>query len=230
MKPAQIITVLTLGVGGCASTPGARPDENSVAGHEQVAQSEEGAAAAIAEGCRRGVPPPGGVCWTSTGSMTPAIFKQQALHRKRAAAHRAASQALREAEQQACARIAAQDRDTSPFQHREDIEGVESIDVPIGGRSGGFYAHGVSIRLRAVPGMTVEWLQHVVDCHMARNASMGYAMPEMSDCPLMLKNITATVTSTGRGFDVAIRGDDVDTVREIRRRAQALRDSPRASR
>jgi hypothetical protein len=78
--------------------------------------------------------------------------------------------------------------------------------------------------------MTAEWLQHVVDCHVARNASMGYAMPEMSDCPLMLKNATATVTSTGNGFAVTIRSDDMDTVREIRRRAEALRSSPHASR
>ncbi len=225
----MLISTLVL-ASGCASTPGARPEENSVAGHEHMAQQEEAEAAALAENCRRGTPPPGGVCWTSTGNPTADVLKREALHRKMAAEHRAASQALRDAEQRACVGISAPDRDTSPFQHREDIESVESIDTPVSGKSGGFRASGVTIRVRAVPGMTAEWLQRVVDCHIARNASMGYAMPEMSDCPLMLKNATATVTSTGRGFAVAIRSDDVDTVHEIRRRAEALRDSPRASR
>jgi hypothetical protein len=230
MKRLQICIFVVCGVGACASTPGARPEESSVSGHEQMAQKEEAEAAAIAENCRRGVPPPHGVCWTSTGNPSPDAVKREALHRRMAADHRAASQALRDAEQRACAGIPTQDRDISPFQHREDIESVEPINTPIGGKTGGFRANGVTVQIRAVPGMTAEWLQRVVDCHIARNASMGYAMPEMSDCPLMLRNVSATVTSTGRGFAVAIRSDDVDTVHEIRRRAEALRESPHASR
>jgi hypothetical protein len=230
-KPMKriLVTVLTV-VGGCASTPGARPDESSVAGHEQMAQQHEAEGAAVAENCRRGVPPAGSVCWTSTGSPTPETLKQEARHRRMAADHRAASQALRDAEAQACAGIPEQDRDMSPFEHREDIARVEPIEMSLGGKVGGFRMTGVTIEVRAVPGMTAEWLQRVVDCHIARNASMGYAMPEMSDCPLMLKNVTATVTSTGRGFAVAVRSADVGTLREVQRRAEALRSSPRANR
>jgi hypothetical protein len=121
-------------VGGCASTPGARPEENSIAGHEQMARQQETEAAAIADNCRRGVPPPGGACWTSTGNPTREMLKREAQHRQMAADHRAASQALRDAEQRACSGISAQDRDLSPFQHREDIEGVDLIDLPIGGK------------------------------------------------------------------------------------------------
>jgi hypothetical protein len=226
----RIVIGALLVVGGCATTPGARPEENSVAGHEQMARQQDAEAAAVAENCRRGVPPAGGVCWTSTGNPTPDVLNRQAQHRQMAADHRAASQSLRDAEQHACVGISEQDRDISPFQHREDIEGVDLVDSPVGGKSGGFRATGVTVRIRAVPGMTAEWLQHVVDCHIARNASMGYAMPEMSECPLMLKDATATVTSTGNGFAVTIRSDDMNTVREIRRRAEALRSSPHASR
>jgi hypothetical protein len=187
-----------------------------------MAQQEEAAAKAIAENCERGTPPRGSVCWTSTGNPSPEVLKQAEAHRQTAAAHRAASQALRDAEQQACGGISAQDRDTSPFEHREDIEGVEAIQTPVGGKIGGYRQNGASIVVRAVPGMTAEWLQRLVDCHTARNAALGYAMPEMEHCPLMLKGITASVTSTGRGFVVAIRASDVDTAREILRRAQAL--------
>ena len=212
----------SVGVGGCASTPGARPEENSAAGHEQMARQHEAEAASVAESCKQGTPPPGGVCWTSTSNPSPKVLERMEKHRKMAADHRAASQALRDAEQRACAGISEQDRDVSPFDHREDILGVEPLSTPIGGKLGGYRLSGATVRIRAVPMMTAEWLQRVVDCHMARNASMGYSMPEMSDCPLMVKNITASVTSAGNGFAVAIRSDDVATAQEVKRRAEAL--------
>jgi hypothetical protein len=207
---------------GCASTPGARPEENSVAGHEQAASQHEAEAAAAAENCKRGTPPAGTVCWTSVTNPNPHVQKEVAKHEKMAADHRAASQALRDAEAGACAGVSPKDRDESPFAHREDIEGVDMITSALGGRSGGFRLNGASVRFRALPGMTAEWLQRVVDCHMARNAAMGYAMPEMSYCPLMLRDVTATVTSTGRGFAIAVRSDSVETATEIKRRAEAL--------
>ena len=74
--------------------------------------------------------------------------------------------------------------------------------------------------------MTAEWLQREVDCHMARNAALGYQMPEMSECPLMIKGATATVTSTGNGFAVSIRSDDMTAATDIRHRAEALTSRP----
>jgi hypothetical protein len=70
--------------------------------------------------------------------------------------------------------------------------------------------------------MTAEWLQRVVDCHIARASSVGHDMPEMSYCPLQLKNVSATVTSTGDGSSVAVTSDDPDTIKEIIRRADVL--------
>jgi hypothetical protein len=223
MSRLNIVWVFAaLAFAGCASTPGARPEENSAAGHEAAARQHEAEAAAVAETCKRGTPPAGTVCWTSVTNPNPHVLKEVAIHEKMAADHRAASQALREAEARACAGVSERDRDESPFAHREDIEGVDTIASPVSGKGGGFRLSGASVRFRAVPGMTTEWLQRVVDCHMARNAAMGYAMPEMSYCPLMLKDATATVSSTGRGFAIAIRSDSVDTATEIKRRAEAL--------
>ncbi len=139
-----------------------------------------------------------------------------------AADHRAASQALRDAEANACVGIPEGDRDESPFQHREDIESVSPIFVPLSAKTGGQRLVGATVRFRAVPGMTAEWLQRIVDCHMARNAAMGYEMPEMGECPLMIKGATATVISIGNGFAVSVRSDDVDAASAIRQRAQAL--------
>ncbi len=204
---------------GCASTPGARPEEMSAAGHEQAARQHAAQAAAVEAGCNN---TNAAICWTSVGHPTPETRQRAEEHRRMAADHRAASQALRDAEANACVGVPERDRDESPFLHREDIENVASIYVPVSAKTGGQRLVGATVTFRAVPGMTAEWLQRIVDCHMARNAAMGYEMPEMSECPLMIKGATATVTSTGAGFAVSIRSSDIDAANAIRQRAQAL--------
>jgi hypothetical protein len=145
-----------------------------------------------------------------------------------AADHRAASQALRDDEARACAGLREADRDMSPFAHRDDIARVEPLTepAPVGRGANIQRTVGAVVTFRAVPGMTAEWLQRLADCHIARAASLGYNMPEMSYCPLMLREVEARVTSTGNGFTVAIRASDPDTVAEIQRRAQALVSAP----
>ncbi len=81
---------------------------------------------------------------------------------------------------------------------------------------------GAVVTFHAVPGMTAEWLQRVVDCHVARNASMGFSMPEMPYCPLAVKGARGTVASTGNGFAVMVESDDSTAAQEILRRSQAL--------
>ena len=48
-------------------------------------------------------------------------------------------------------------------------------------------------------------------------------MPEMSFCPLELKDVKATVASTGDGFAVNVSSENPATVAEIQKRAQALK-------
>ena len=76
--------------------------------------------------------------------------------------------------------------------------------------------------LNAVRGLTQEWLQRLVNCHLARNAAVGHEMPEMPYCPLVPRGATAQVRSVGDGFAVDIQADDSDAAGEILRRAQAL--------
>ena len=75
---------------------------------------------------------------------------------------------------------------------------------------------------RAVQGMTAEWLQRLVDCHLARNASLGHVVPEMPNCPLVPNGAEAHVSSTGNGFAVIIQSSDPATAREILARANRL--------
>ncbi len=140
-----------------------------------------------------------------------------------AADHRAASQALRDAEARACIGLADGDRDMSPFDHREDIASVGPLTVNVLSSKGQFTRTvGAIITFRALPGMTAQWLQRIVDCHLARNAALGHDVPAMVHCPLALKDVTARVTPTDAGFAIAVRSEDSDTATEILRRARAL--------
>lgn len=165
----------------------------------------------------------GGACWTSASNPTQDHLDEAKKHGKMAADHRAASQALRDAEVRSCVGISDSDRDTSPFEHREDVASVEPLVVGTGGARGQTpRTEGATITFRAVPGMTAQWLQRVVDCHLARNAAVGQDAPEMTSCPLALKGASARVTGTDTGFAVAVRSDDSSTAQEILRRARAL--------
>lgn len=228
-------TAIGLGLllSACASrTPGARPHDMSTAQHEAMARAEGVEAETHAgrydpnastepscAGGRAGLD----ACWSTPKNPTREHLEHAEIHRRRAAEHRAASQALRDAEARACVGIRDEDRDASPFSHRQDIESVEPLYSPSsGGKNPTRRLEGATVTFRAVPGMTAQWLQRVVDCHLARNAALGHDMPEMAYCPLVPKGVTASVTPTATGFAVAMRGADSETANEIRRRADAL--------
>jgi len=69
--------------------------------------------------------------------------------------------------------------------------------------------------------MTAEWLQGVVDCHIARDTSLGHVVPEMPDCPLVPRGVEAQV-STSDGFAVTIRSTDPSVTPEVLSRARRL--------
>ena len=227
---AIFASVFALALGGCAA-PGTAPQDMSAAQHEAMAKQEDSAAAGHevqhdpnavekTEHCPRGSSNP---CWTSTANPTQKHASDAESHKEMAAKHRAAAAALAQAEATACSGIDAEDRDVSPFYHREDIVAVAPFDRTVSqGKQTRSVAAGATIKFRAVPMLTAEWLQHEVDCHLARAAAVGFKMPEMSYCPLALKGVKATVSSAGDGFLVQVASDDSNTAKEILSRAQAL--------
>lgn len=225
-----ILTACTFPTTGCGGTAGAHPHDMTEAQHEQAAAKEESAAAGHTEQYKpeasekkESCTPAKRICWSSLENPTEEHAKDAEKHRKAAADHRAAAQALRDAEAKSCAGIPDDDRDLSPFAHREDISDVKPHPAEVHpGKKMGEKTIGADVTFRAVPGMTVEWLQRIVDCHIARAAAVGNAMPEMSYCPLMPKDVTAKVTSTGSGFTVAVTSTNPDSAKEILKRANAL--------
>jgi len=60
----------------------------------------------------------------------------------------------------------------SPFDHPEDIISVTPSKQSAASASKLMpveHLTGAVVTFRAVPGMTAEWLQRVVDCHLARS-------------------------------------------------------------
>jgi hypothetical protein len=237
----RVVTSLALGsfaLAACASTPGARPADMSVTAHEQAAASHEAEATPHAEqydpnakrtqtggiGCQSGYIPGGRPCWTSVTNPTQQHLDEMQKHRKMAADHRAAAESLKSAEAQSCAGISDDDRDISPFYHREDITRVEPAYTPSArGKGDPSTVMGAVVTFRAVKGLSPEWLQRIVNCHIARNNALGNAMPEMAYCPLEPKGVTATVASAGDGFAVRIEAKDAKTAQEVLKRAEALK-------
>ncbi len=223
----------------CATrTPGAKPHDMSAATHETTAAQEERVAAEHEqrydpdaqqrrERCRAGraAALEADPCWSTVTNPTAEHLKHAEEHRAHAADHRAASQALRDAEAQACRGVPASDRDESPFDHRDDIERIEPLYETT--QTGKFQSRrlvGAVVVFRALPGLTVPWLQRVIDCHLARNSALGHEVPEMPYCPLVPKGVRATVSETRGGFAVEIRSDDAGTAKEIARRVDLLRE------
>lgn len=229
MKTQSILAVLVVGLGsgcGAPSTPGANPHDMSAADHATAAGKHDHMATSGDNGrdrcasVRANEVAFDGVCWTQGATS------ESDAHRKMAADHRAASQALRDAETKACGGVALADRDESPFAHRIDILAVEPV-VTTSSKGEAPRAAGATISLRAVPGLTLEYLDHMVACHTARNAAMGFGMDDMAFCPLSVKGASAKVTQGTGALRVEIRGDSDAASTEILRRANALGVSAR---
>lgn len=228
----SILLALLLGA-GCAANPGTRPQEVSAtqrkaaaAQQEQVTGEHQGQNASKAQAAEgkcgasdaNGVP----VCWSDRVNPTKEQLLEAQRHHQLAEKDRAASLALRNAEAQACEGVSTSDRDMSPFAHRTDIRSGSPTRLPAAGLGGGYEAGGATVVLNPVPGLTRQLLQRIINCHLARNAALGYQQEDAQDQPLALKGVEAEVHSLPDGFAVEIRARDRATAKEIWRRAQAL--------
>ncbi|MFZ6180529.1 hypothetical protein [Nannocystis pusilla] len=218
---------------GCASSRDTQPHAMSAAAHESVAGQHERAAAtheaarspqAVEERAGCAAPVLGAqVCWSAARTDPDEHAAQAEEHRRIAAEHRAASAALRAAEASACATIASDDRDISPFEHVEDVAAVEPLyEMVTVSKETSPRLVGASVLFRPVPGLTIERLQQIIDCHLARNAALGHNTSRMPDCPLVPAGVSAAVEQTPTGLVVLLRAADPATAREVLERAERL--------
>jgi hypothetical protein len=147
------------------------------------------------------------IAWTAvTLEDTSRVDEAHRLGRER----RESSPEIRTAEAQACSGLAEVDRDASPFVHRADIVRIEPIE------------RGARVRFRHVDGLDAAWLQHLVECHLARDEIIGANAPDTKECPLAVHGATVHVAADGKGYVVEVRSDNVSSAEEIARRARAL--------
>jgi hypothetical protein len=151
-------------------------------------------------------------CWTLSIPLGDVHRRQAERLRAEAAQYRAQAQALLEMEQSACTGLSQDAIDHSPFFHAEDILRVEAYRVNESLR-------GARVLFRKVPGLTVEWLSRAIHCHQARAAVMGHATTFQSYCPLVLEDITASVSETSEGIEVLIRSERDDIAAAVLGRA-----------
>lgn len=204
-----LYSAIAIGASALAACAGAkegtRPDDMSVAGH--------GAAATH---------------WRSVSKATTQDLAKYNRARALAAQHRAASQALVDAEARACNGVALDDRDISPFARSQDIESVSELSVQAEAFSSDNLVpptlRGAVVKFRPVPGLTRSSLQRIIDCHLARNASLGY--PAQVPCPLALKGVSAVVKDSGNGLAAELTSPDLGVAREIASRAERLGPRP----
>jgi hypothetical protein len=235
VKCLSLIAALPMLLLACGADPGTKPHDMSSAQHEAMAKNEDAAAEGHAEQHDPNAKETAttcsgkGGCWTSVSNPTAEHADDAKHHHELAQKHRAASAALADAEKNACAGLSDDDRDMSPFNHREDIQSVSDyVEQVKSGKGSTTKVVGSTVVFRAVPGLTAEWLQRVVDCHLARAAAVGHDMPEMPYCLLVPNGAKAKVVSAGNGFAVNVSADDAATIAEIKKRGEALKGAPAA--
>jgi len=233
---SSALGLLLISLGACGPAAGTGPHEMSASEHQQAAQAEMGEGTSHGEqydpkaqhkrlSCAPGTVK-SGICWRDVVNPTKEHAELAEKHREIAAQHRAASEALVAAEKQACAGLDDEDRDESPFAHKEDIKSVSRLRGEVQTASGfspGDW-EGATVLFVAVPGLTAPFFQRIIDCHLARNAAIGHdvSSKEMDYCPLTLKGAKAIVREQGSGFAVTITSKEPGMPDEIWRRAQLL--------
>jgi hypothetical protein len=237
LLPLSLCAALPALLLGCASTS-AGNGEMSAGDHEAAAAAEKAEAREHADrydpravryvdlypepraGCDQSVP---GTCsphWSMTKNPTEYELSLAAAHLTQAKKHREAARALRDAEAKACSQIAFPDRDLSPLLRLRDLASVEEIGHS-GGRGPLGAPAGAAIIFAAVPGLTAEVLQHIADCHLARNAALGFEQIDYYD-PLNVHGAIAKVRTVGGRIVMEVTSTDAGAALEILRRARAL--------
>jgi hypothetical protein len=87
---------------------------------------------------------------------------------------------------------------------------------------------GAIISVRQAPGLSVAFLQHIADCHVAE--ATARQEPWMSTCPASVPGAAASVRFEDGRFVVVVRSTDDAVAAEILRRARQIQPAARTAR
>jgi hypothetical protein len=119
-----------------------------------------------------------------------------------------------------CALVPEVEQTRCPLQHTPVIgsrELVKRIDAKGYGKGlpppAAFAPAGAVVYTLAAPGLTAEWLGHLVECYQARTEAN--ALQAREACPLAESGASYSISSTRDGFAVAIRSSNTETAKRI---------------
>lgn len=114
----------------------------------------------------------------------------------------------------ACALIPEAEQNVCPLQHTV-VRGTRELKAPIDAKGYVFAPAGAVVYMVAAPGLTQEWLGHLVECYQAKTAMAGNALQARESCPLAEPGSSYSVSSTGDGFAVSVRSSDHEAAERI---------------
>jgi hypothetical protein len=95
------------------------------------------------------------------------------------------------------------------------VLGTRQLVRPLDAKGYTFTPAGAVVYALAAPGLTPEWLGHLVECYQARVASEGNALQARESCPLAEPESSYSVTPTRNGFAVSIRSTHSEAAKRI---------------
>ncbi len=114
----------------------------------------------------------------------------------------------------------------APVLNRQAVESAEPLYTrePSGKSGEASRLFGAVIRIRAIQGVTAEWLDRALECHSARRVLGRIPENVMPNDPFWLpgRMVDIDAQSARDGFQVAVRGYSVDDAQEILIRANAF--------
>lgn len=185
---------------GCATTSGARPEDMSAKAHEEEAARE--AEKAEKHAAKYDPNAPGGVGADEAFegvdfNPTESHNIQAQRHSQHAADHRAAAEALRSAEEEACQSIAIESRSWCPL--------LGPVVAAENTRDG--------VRISIKEGTDVEEMVARVRCHIAYGNTQG--REGMDRCPLYIEDVEVEQTGPST-IELSVKGKA--KVRELQKR------------
>ena len=129
-----------------------------------------------------------------------------------------------------CAGVPAKERDMGLLAYRDAMVSVAPLrrDIFVG-KVETTRTEGAIIGMRAMPGISVPWLERVDSCHVALVGSGRLAGDEQVVDPFTLPGATVGATEVYAGFVVSVKGASYNEAQEILRQSQALLSEPSPS-
>jgi hypothetical protein len=126
----------------------------------------------------------------------------------------------------ACIAVPVSERGLCPVE-RSAVLGTRELRVPLDPKGHSSGPAGAVVYMSAAPGLTVEWLSHLIECYQAQTAQSA-ATAASESCPLTGAEVSYSIEPTHSGFAVSIRSPHWAAAHHIYELSQrlAVNDSP----